>query len=204
MSLFCFLWMPLFYLFRRAIYDSDGASGSILALLLGSIVAITEFLIGALVNPGGFGFSRWLSAFVDVVSLPALIPLVVYLVCVVFKFFSGTVDFTNFTLLYLIPVGAIRAVGWSSGNSPVLLILVPLLWTAIAMGIPFFIDLITTWTRWYIVVPCSLGILALPPFAATVYWVFFSQNTGRGFLLLAICLIPAIASIVYTLLRNGR
>ena len=139
MSFFCFLWIPLFYLFWRR-FAADSAGGGVWALLAGSIVALLGFFLGSLVEPGGFGFSRWLSGFVDIVALPALAPLLVYLLFVLLKIVSGTAGFANFAMLWLIPCGAIRALSWSAQNDPILLILVPLLWTSIALGIPFFID----------------------------------------------------------------
>lgn len=194
--------MPLFYLFRRAVFAGESGAGGVWALLLGSVTAIFQFFLGALVYPGGFGFSRWVSGFVDIVSLPVLIPLVVYLLFIVFRVFAGTADFTNFTLLWLIPGGALRAVSWSALSDPILLVLVPLLWTASAIGIPFFINIITG-GRPPVVVFASLAILAIPVLAATDYWAFFSQKTGLGFLLLFVTLLPAGVSIVSSMLKNG-
>jgi hypothetical protein len=203
MSFFCFLWMPLFYLFRRSITNSEGGAGGVLALLLGSVVAIFRFFFGSLVSPGGFGFSRWSSGFVDIVSLPVLVPLIVCLLFILLRLLSGTPDFVNFTLLWFIPAAALRALSWSSQNDPILLVLVPLLWTAIALGIPFFIDLISAHRHILVIIPASLAILAIPVLAATVYWAFFSQKNLLGFLLFFITLAPLIASIVRSMIKSA-
>lgn len=195
MTIFCFLWMPLFYLFRRSLGASNG-TGGVWALLLGSAVALTRFFLGDFVNPGGFGLSRWLSAFVDIVTLPVLLPLVFYLIFVIFRFFSGTADFANFTLLWLIPGGAIQGLSWSAGNDPILLILVPLLWTALAVGIPFFIDLILVRFRWYVVIPSGLCILILPFLASSAWWAFYSQKLLWGMLFFGLTAIPLIVSLL--------
>jgi hypothetical protein len=205
MSFFCFMWMPFFYFFRRSLTDGDGGAGSVLALLLGSIVAIFRFFLGALVRPGGFGISRWISGFVDIVSLPALVPLVVCLFFILFRFFAGTPDFVNFTLLWFIPAAALRALSWSSQNDPILLVLVPLLWTAIALGIPLFINIISLNARGrlLVIVPAVLAILAIPLLAATAYWAFFSQKTALGFCLFFITLAPAAVSIILSAVKNA-
>jgi hypothetical protein len=201
MSLFCFLWAPFFYLFRRSITGGEGGAGAVMALLLGSAAAVFQFFSGSLVNPGEFGFSRWLSGFVDIVSLPVLVPLVVCLLFTLFRVFAGTPDFVNFTLLWFIPAAALRSLSWSAQNDPILLILVPLLWTAIAVGIPFFINIIAH-GRLLVIIPAAFAILVIPVLAASSYWAFFSQKTVLGFGLFFITLIPAAFSIVFSMVRN--
>jgi hypothetical protein len=190
MSLFCLLWTPFFYLFRRSVSrDRETGSGGIWALLLGSLAALLHFFLGALISPGGFGFSRWLSGCVDIVVLPALLPLLFYFILTKTRFLSGRVDFTNFALLWLIPGGALRAVSWSAQRDPILLVVVPLLWTALAAGLPFCVSRIFRCGR-LLIFPLILASLALPPLAATVYWVFFYQKPVLGYLLLLVTVIP--------------
>jgi hypothetical protein len=195
------LWVPFFYLLRRS-FCGDNSSGSVWALLLGSITAIIQFFLGNLVSPGGFGISRWLFGFVDIVSLPVLIPFFICFLMFIFRGFSGDADFANFILLWLIPVSALRALGWSSRNEPVLLIAVPLLWTALAVGIPFFINWIVNKIRWYVIVISILCILILPLVAASAYWAFFSQQTLLGFILLFAALIPLGFSLAFDIRRR--
>jgi hypothetical protein len=201
MTIFCFLWMPLFYLFRRSLVDETG-SGAVWALILGSAVALAQFFLGSFIDPGGFGLSRWISGMVDIVVLPVLLPLLVYLFFVIFRISSsGPADFANFTLLWLIPGGGLRAVGWSATNDPTLLVLVPLLWTALAIGIPFFIDCMMRFLRWYVIIPCGLGILVLPFLAATSWWAFYSQITLYGVVFSALTAVPLIISMILALRR---
>jgi hypothetical protein len=191
MSLFCLLWTPFFYLFRRSIPSgSEAGSGGIWALLLGSLVALLQFFLGALINPGGFGLSRWLSGCVDIVVLPALLPLLVYFVLISFHVISGKKDFTSFSLLWLIPGGALRAVSWSAQRDPILLVLVPLLWTSLAVGFPFCVGLIFRCRLRFLLFPLVLATLGLPLLAATVYWAFFYQKLVLGYLLLLVTVIP--------------
>jgi hypothetical protein len=189
MSLFCFLWTPLFYLFWRSITQEISVnSGGIWALLLGSVVAIVQFLLGAFINPGGFGLSRWAAICIDIVLLPASLPI---LVCFLFTFLhiSSGADYANFALLWLIPGAAIRAVSWSAQSDPNLLVLTPLLWTAIAVGVPFFIRMAMERFGW-ILIPIFMAMILLPFLASISYWAFFSQRPGWGFLFLFVSLIP--------------
>ncbi|MDR2596902.1 MAG: hypothetical protein LBC76_06225 [Treponema sp.] len=201
MSFFCLLWVPLFYLLRRSFTGTSG-SGSVWALLLGSITAIIQFFLGYFVNPGGFGFSRWLFGFIDIVSLTVLVPLLIYLLLMLFSGFSGDMDFANFAMLWLIPVAAMRALSWSSANEPILLVAVPLLWTALAIGIPFFINWMLSNFRWYTAIISIICILVLPIAASTAYWAFFSQQTALGFLLFFVTQIPLVFSLTLDILHS--
>jgi hypothetical protein len=203
MSLFCFLWMPLFYLFRRAVSSGESGAGGVWALLLGSVTAIFQFFFGAMVHSGGFGFSRWISGFVDIVSLPVLAPLLICFLGTIFRIFAGTADFANFTLLWMIPTGALRAVSWSAQNDPILLVLVPLLWTAIAVGIPFFINIMIADGRPPVIILTALAILVIPVLAAATYWAFFSQKTPLGALLFFAALIPTVFSLILSMIKNA-
>ncbi|MDR0502892.1 MAG: hypothetical protein LBH16_06165 [Treponema sp.] len=199
MSFFCLLWVPLFYFLRRAIRHSS-SSGGVWALLLGSIMAIVQFFLGYLISPGGFGFSRLYFGFIEIVSFPVLVPLFIYTFVAIRRRFKGDIDFTNFALLWIIPVGALRAISWSSTNDPILLVIVPLLWTSIAAGIPFFIRWMTGGFRWFkavVSIPC---ILIIPVLGASVYWAFFSQRTITGIILLVAANIP----IAFSFARDIR
>jgi hypothetical protein len=202
MSLFCLLWTPLFYFFWRSIAPGNNTgSGGVWALLLGSVVALVQFLLGSFINAGGFGISRWAGICIDIVSLPAVLPL---LVCALFSFlriFSASADFVNFTLLWLIPGAAIRTINWSAQSDPSLLVLVPLLWTAIAVGIPFFINIIMD-SFSYTAIPLVICIAALPFIAATAYWAFFSQKLVLGFLLSLAACIPMGVSVGISFFRS--
>jgi hypothetical protein len=200
MYIFCVFWVPLFFLFRRSI-TGEGGTGGILALVLGSITAICHIFLGDIVEGGGFKFSRWLNAFVDIVALPVIIPLFVYLIFCLFKSFSGNYDFANFILLWLIPFAGIKALGWSSLRSPLLLVLVPVLWTALAVGLSLFINCILRNFRWYVVILCVIGIAVLPCTAAASYWAFFSQQTTLGYILFSVSMIPLLVSLIVDFIR---
>jgi hypothetical protein len=162
---------------------------------LGGVAVAIQYFVGPLLDPGAFGFSRWMSGFVDIVSLPVLIPLMVCAALVMLKKFPVTADYAGFTLIWLIPLAVIRSM---SGNipSPIPLVVVPSLWIAQALGIPFFISCILKKPRWYVIVPSALGIIALPIIATSSWWAFFVNRQPMGFLLIGASLIPAIISII--------
>jgi len=195
--IFCLLWVPVFYIFRRAVVGESATAGSIWALVLGSITAIVQFFLGDFIIAGGFGLNRWLHGFIDLICVQTLLPFLVYIVLLVFRRFKGDIDFASFTLLWLIPTGCIRAVSWSGLNNPVLLIFVPLLWTALAVGISFLINWMIKERKWYkfvISVPC---ILIMPFITSAAYWALFSQNTILGFGLLFAAHVPLILSFIF-------
>ena len=200
MSLFCLLWIPLFYLFWRSVTGSNTVAGGVWAILVGSIVAMIQFFLGNLVDPGGFGLSRWISGCIDIVTLPALAPILIYFFLITFKFISGEADFANFTLLWLIPGAAIRALSWSSTGDPLLLALVPVLWTAIAVGVSFFINIIQQ-GRPLVIIPAIIVILIIPFAASCSYWAFFAQKTYWGLLFLFAAIVPMLVSAILSFIK---
>jgi len=193
MGLFCLLWIPLAYFLRRSIAAGRGGGG-VWPLILGSAAVIAQFFAGPLVYPGGFGFSRWASGFVDVVSVPALAPLVLYLLFVEMGFVSPKEDCAGFALLWLFPLSGFRAAGWISPPSPVMLVLVPALWSAIALGIPAMAARAKKCESRLAAAPLALCIAALPFAAATSWWAFYSHLYLAGFLLFLASAAPALAS----------
>ena len=194
MKLFCLLWVPLFYFFWSSLVPEQhtGAKG-ILALSLGSVTALAEFFLGALVDPGGFGAERWISGFVDIVAAPVLLPVVVFLLILPLGLSR---DFAGFALLWLIPDLAIRLVSWSAQNNPLLLVTVPVLRVALAVGISFCLSLIMT-GKAPAVIAGMLGIPLMPFAGTTSYWAFFCQDEYLGYLFLAITTAPALGAVAY-------
>jgi hypothetical protein len=204
MILFCFLWTPLFCLFWRSITVAEAEnSGGIWALLLGSMAAFVRFLAGSFISPGAFGFSRWLSVCIDIIALPAALPLAARWLLVRLRALGRTADYANFALLWLIP-GAIMAAANRSGlDDPALLALALVLRTAIAAGLPFFMGM-TGNSRWGIRIFRTLAVTVLPLLAATSYWAFFSQQTWLGILLFVPALLPAVISAAVNFTRQAK
>jgi hypothetical protein len=203
MTLYCLLWPPLFYRFWRSLNEHTERTGGTWALVLGSIVALFQFFLGSLINPGGFGFSRWVSACVDIVALPATLPFIVSLIFFVFRIISRESNFTNLAFLWLIPVAALRALSWSAQSDPLLLMGVPVLWTFVIVGMGFFIRIIQD-SRETEAIPAAAGLIALPFLAATAYWALFSQHTVAGFVLFVLTLVPASIAMVTAFLEGRK
>ena len=205
MSLFCLLYIPLLYFLRR--WPSAGGWPSaeregVWGLPLGAVAVAARHLFGPLAPPGGFGFSRWLSGFFEIVSLPVIISFALCALLVKLRTLPADVSYADFALQYLIPLAAYRSVNWISPGHPEFLVVVPVLWTAQAVGIPFFFGLVAKNTRWYVLFVLSLGVSLLPVAAATAWWAFYCQRPIVGLVLLFVSIIPAAVSVILDFSRH--
>jgi len=166
------------------------------ALVLGCAAVFIRYLTTPLITPAGFGLSCWLGGFFDIVSLPVLVPIAVCVLLIALRLFPSDMDIGGFTLLWLVPLTFYYTVDRSLLYSPVMLVLVPLLWTTQALGVSFFIGCIYKYPRWYVIIPSILTATALPLTAATSWWAFYVQQTTTGCLFLFISLIPALVSLI--------
>ena len=203
MSLFCLLWIPIFYFFRRSISEERNSKSG-WALFLGSLSVVIMFFFDDLVQPAGFGLSRWLHGFFDIVSFPVLVPFLICILLAALKIFPFDVHFTGFTLLWLVPLAIYRAGDWSYMPYPILLVVVPLLWTFQIAGIGFFLDCIFKKPKWFIIVPCCIGIIALPLIATTAWWDFFASRYFNGLVLLSVCSLPMFISLVFSGINSNK
>lgn len=201
MSFFCLLWIPAFYFFRRS-FTGVKTGKKRWVLLLGCAAVLARYFTGPLVTAGGLGLSRWLSGFIDIISLPVIIPLLAALLLVKVKAFPNSLDYAGFTLLWLVPFGAYFSMDRSLLYSPLMLVLAPLLWTAQALGISFFIGCIFKYRRWYAAILLILSAAAIPLIASTAWWAFYSQQTPAGCVSFILSLVPALVSIIVD--RKGR
>jgi len=202
MSVFCLLWIPAFYFFRRSVCVVKTVTVW-RALLLGCAAVFVRYLAGPpFAPPPGFGVSCWLYGFFNFVCLPVLVPVVVRVILSVARLLPRDLDTGGFTLLWLVPSAFYYSAGGYLFYSPLMLVLVPLLWTAQALGVSFFIDRIIAYRRRFVVVPLALSALILPPLACTSWWAFYSQRTPEGFLFLFLCAAPAAVSMITG--REGR
>jgi hypothetical protein len=195
MSLFCLLWTPLVLLLWVSLNAGNGGnSGGVLALVLGSVVSVLHYLFCPPINTAGFGLSLGLYALVNVVLIPVVLPFVVFVLLAVPGFFKGGADPAKFVLFWLVPAGITGAIGWSARHNPLYLILVPLLWTALALGIAFFARLVQKkfFPR---IIPLLPVMLLMPLIAAGSFWAFYRQTPTAGFILLAVLSIPSVIAL---------
>ena len=196
MSLFCLLWIPVFYFFIRSTgVAKESKSGW--ALFFGGLTALSLILFGEFSESTDFGISRWFYGFIDIVSVPALLPFIIWLFLAAIKKISFKTDSMGFALLWLIPLSIYRAADWSSLGTPVMLVLVPALWTIQICSLSFFIECIMQKPKWYVIVPACIGIIAVPLIAATSWWEFFSSKYLSGYLFLFAVSLPALISLIF-------
>jgi hypothetical protein len=203
MSLFCLFWTPLVLLLWVFLNSGNrGNSGGILAFVLGSLVSVLHCLFYPVINAAGFGLSLWLFALINIVLIPAVLPFLFFILLALPGLFKGQADPAKFVLFALVPAGITRAIGWSAQNDPLYLILVPLLWTMLALGISFLGRLIReSFFPW--IIPLLLAVLLLPLTAAAVFWAFYGQMFPAGFILLAALSIPSIVALAAACFNFG-
>jgi len=203
MSIFCLLWVPAFYFFRRSVFSGKTVMG-LQALFLGCAAVLVRYLAGPVVTPAGLGLSRWLDGFVHIVSLPVIVPVVVCVLLSALRLFPSGVDTGGFTLLWLIPVTFYYSLAGSLPYSPLMLVLVPLLWTTQALGVSYFIGCIITYRRWYVILLSIPAAALMPVIACTSWWAFYSQQNQAGFLFLFLSVVPALVSMIMGFRDRGN
>lgn len=167
------------------------STGGIWALILGCIFAVVHYIRSPLITSGEFGFLQWVIGFVDVIVFPSLIALVICLIFTFLKMFSATINAANFMLLWCVPFGVFQMMSHSTQAGVLYLVIVPLIWISLAVGLRFFIYMIPLVKRW-IAVFCVIATVLLPFIAATAYWALFCHNDIWGYTLLAIMMLPAL------------
>jgi hypothetical protein len=196
MILFCILWTPLILLLRLSRNaKNNGTSGRVVALFLGSAVSVLHQLFYPSSSAAGFGLSLWLYALINIVLIPAVLPFLVFAFLSVLGFFKDGADPAQFVLFSLIPAGIIRAAAWNVRHDPLYLVLVPLLWTALALGVVFFARLVRKRSFPRIISLLSAPLL-LSLIAAGSFWAFYRQIPAAGFILLAVLLVPSVIALV--------
>jgi hypothetical protein len=201
MSLFCVLWTPLLLLVWAALNPGRfGSSGEIWAFVLGSLASVLHYFFHPLVKTAGFGFSLWVYALVDIVLVPVLPPFLFFVLFAVLRLFKDGADPAKFALAALIPAGVIRAVGWSGQDGPLYLVVIPLLRTLLALGVPFLARLaLENFSPRAI--PLLLAILVMPLAAAACFWALYGQMGPAGFMLLALLSVPSLIALAAALRR---
>ncbi|MDR1466754.1 MAG: hypothetical protein LBI40_03970 [Treponema sp.] len=210
MSVFCFLWIPLFFLFIQSVSSGRAGSSGAWAVIFGSITAILSFFFGPFVEGGVFGFSRWLEIFVDLTGAPILLPMVFYALFLLLRLAKDPHGFASFTLLWLTPCAIMQGVKWFEEDDPSRLVLIPLLWSALAAGGSFFISLAVNfvskptkiWNKLLVCLLCFLGIPLLLFLSTTAYWAFFSQKIQLGFELLVPVFAPLVVAVLLSWLKK--
>jgi hypothetical protein len=198
------LWTPLFLAFRRALEDreekTEPGAALVWAFALGTVFAVIHFIAGSFVRAAGFGISRWFYAFIDIV-LPAALPFPAAFLLRLSRprcFTPSAAAFRAFAFIALLPEGVFRALLWGDSANPLLLLFVPLLWTAVAEGMTFFAGALRHKGA------AILGLALLPIAAPFSFWAFFGQRTLWGAAMFIVTAIPACLSITLSRGKNRR
>ncbi|GHV81736.1 hypothetical protein AGMMS49991_02940 [Spirochaetia bacterium] len=192
MSLFCLLWVPLLLFFWLSLVSKE-KSGAVpfWALVLGTLAALIHYFAGYVIKASGFALSRWFFALIDIIIIPAVLPFLAWFLLSFFRQIDEKAEPAQFALLWFIPVSIACSIKWSVLRNPVFLILAPILWTAVALGVDFFIHIIRDHYSLWIIIPAAMGIAVIPCLAASSFWAFYAQKTLPGLLLLLVTAIPS-------------
>ncbi len=198
MVIFSILWIPVILLFLYAISNDENrreSRGKILSVLGGCIFAIGSSLSGPILSENSTGFMHWLFGFVDVVAIPVLVPLgCIWLLSRWYKN-SKYIKYSEFALLWLILPAVFRGIQKSAQPDAISLIIVPLLWSCLAISIPFLAgkakDEIGIKE-----IAAATGAIILPFIGTTAYWGLFVKFYIPGLICSSICIICMIWALM--------
>lgn len=209
MSLFCFLFIPAFALWRSTWRASGEAAfpapGAVSGLALGLAAAFFRYSAGELFTPRGYGLGAFLAQLIDGAPFDALLPVLAY--ALIRRFGTPARKFdrneaVNFALAWLVPVCAARAMHWSSVPDPVRLIAVPFLCGALAFSFPYWIGRIED--DYGLSRALAASVAALLPFAAAAAtWAMLTHRHLFAFLLLLLPIAAAVPPLLETVRRRG-
>lgn len=184
------------YFFRRSLKNSGPFRGEhLFSVALALVVALLLEALGPLVESRGFGLSAWFHGAVDYFILPVFLPLGIWTLVKKERGRRLSIDAVDFTLLWLVPVSIIGCIRWSVQVESLHLVLIPLLWSALAVALPFLVTLAreSLGSRAFFSV---LSVILLPLVAITAYWAFFGQRILIGLLCTLLSLAPMVVQFV--------
>lgn len=163
----------------------------VLVFLVNTLLSFFKYLNGPVIQDNAFGFMRWLYYFIDILSLPLIIPLLLGLFVFIFLRRDSFYSVMEFTLVYFIPESFFRAMLWSEIPDPVLLVAVPVLWTALAIGIPYLLMLFHEEIG-ILSYGSLVGAIVLVPLSNTAIWALYERNFLLGISLFVFSLFPCL------------
>ncbi|MDR1866776.1 MAG: hypothetical protein LBQ77_00745 [Treponema sp.] len=191
MGVFCLLWIPFFYLLWCS-FSIKRHGYLLFALIYGGVTALGYHTIPPFLQAGTFGFSRWLFILVNNIAVP-LTPAL--FAAGVFVLFKRKIDSTGFILITLIPVAAIHAIDRSILYHPLYTVLLPILWTTLAVGIPFYARGMTKKSP--LMALKLLGIPLLIGASSMSLWGFFVQETVIGIVSFLYCAVSTLVALIF-------
>ncbi|MDR2601834.1 MAG: hypothetical protein LBC53_05205 [Spirochaetaceae bacterium] len=198
MTAFCFLWLPLFYLFWRSVIIKNipwSLNCIVWPVVSGFLIFFIIFFAAPFIRQAeGFGIKRFLSAFFDYAPFPPLLALLFYAVLsfVLNKKPEGGCG--NFLLLASIPAQFLYAVEWAAKNHPLYLVLPPFLWTLFCLSANLFSYIFKSKSFKAIagLVFCSIVMQFL---CAAAWWAFFCQKNLYALTIVSINAIVGLLGV---------
>ena len=202
MSLFCFFFMPALYLWRRAVSSEKKPPfpepGLISGFCLGLAVAFARLSVGEVFVQRGFGLAAFAAQLIDGAPFDSMLPLAVYFLLRRFgsrrRFEEG--EAVIFSLAWLTPLCAFRAIFWSSVPDPVRLMVVPVLYAALAVSLPYWIGKIIE--EYGFAQAAAVSVVVLLPFAAAAAtWALYTQRLLIGAVFFTVSASASIPALLY-------
>ncbi len=188
------------YFFRRSLKNAGPFRGEhLFSVAVALVLGLFWDSLGPFVESRGFGLSAWFHSAVDIIGLPLLLPLGFWALVRKERGRRLSIDAVDFTLLWLVPLSIIGCVRWSVQVEPLHLVLIPLLWSALAVSLPFLVELARE-NLGFKAFLSVLGVILLPLVSITAYWAFFGQRIVIGLL----CTIVSIAPMVVQFFMDYR
>lgn len=201
MSLFCFLFIPAFALWRRSLGSEAALAsekpGQITGFLIGVVAALFRFNAGNIFDQRGFGWVFFLQQLVDGPVFDALLPLAAYVLICRFVPPTGRPSEKGavaFSLAWLAPVAAARAFSWSHVPDPAELVAVPVLMTSLVLVVPLAVCAAAS-EYGFRQAAAIAGAIAAPVVATFSSWGFLTDRPLVGFPAFVACVAAGLLVI---------
>jgi len=198
MSLFCFLFIPAFALWRRSLGSEAALAsekpGQITGFLVGVVAALFRFNAGNVFDQRGFGLVFYLQQLVDGPAFDALLPFGAYLL--ICRFIPPTArpsgaGAVSFSLAALAPLAAARAFSWSNVPDPVQLVVVPILMVSLVLVVPFAVSAAASEYGFRLAAAIA-GAISAPLAATLCTWGFLTDRPLAAYPAFFVCAAAAL------------
>jgi len=211
MSVFSFVFIPLFALFRRSLVTLVGGEpswkGVSSGFLLGSIISVIGHLLGRFWVPRSFGLDAFISQVLFGPFMIVIMPFLAYFLLKKYLYHRNTRrdatdpdESLNFSFAWLTPVLAIRTLEWNSIPDPVNLVLVPVLCVALLLSLTVCMKALGE-IRILPIIAAVLGLIVFPFSASAAPWGFSTHRFWIGFTASSVSIVGTVAVELPLILR---
>jgi hypothetical protein len=211
MSVFSFLFIPLFALFRRSLVTLAGGTtswnGVSSGFVLGSVISTLSRLLGRFWVPRGFGLDAFVAQILFGPFMIVILPVLSYFLLNRYLYHRSTRPDTkdpdeilNFSFAWLTPVLAIRTLEWNSVPDPVNLVLVPVLCTSLLLSLAACIRALGE-IRILPIIAAVLGLIVFPFSASAAPWALSTHRFWIGFAASSVSILGVVGLETPLILR---